>query len=179
MENKVSASNSSLQFGIFFGIIMILEFVIGYVINIDPTTDKSFGLTINLLNFFVLPFLFIFLGCSNFKKQNLGYISISECLKVGVSICVLAAIISGVFSAAFNFFIPEYFEEIMKKAKLVMIRDNPKLTSDQLEMGISMMKKFANPLIAIPFTIVIYALLGLIFSLIVGLIVKKDGYQSN
>ena len=179
MENKISASKSGLQFGVFFGIIIILEFVIGYVINIDPSTNKAFGITINILNFLVLPLTFIYLGCTNFKKLNANFISITESLKIGVSICILAAIISSIFSALFNFFIPEYFDEIVKKAKMVMIRDNPQMTSEQMEMGISFMKKFANPAIAIPATIVMYAFIGLIFSLIIGVILKKDAYQSN
>ena len=179
MENKISASKSGLQYGVFFGIIIIIEFVIGYVINIDPSTDKWYGITINILNFLVLPLTFIYLGCLHFKKLNANFLTISESLKIGVSICVLAALISGVFSALFNFFIPEYFDEIVKKAKMVMIRDNPQMTSEQMEIGISFMKKFANPVIAIPTTIIIYAFIGLIFSLIIGVILKKDAYQSN
>ena len=179
MENKISASKSGLQFGIFFGIIMILQLVIGYVFNVDPSTNKSFGIIINLMNFLILPTVFISLGCINFKKLNSGFISISQSLKVGVSICIIAGLISGVFSAIFNFLIPEYFEGIMKKSKIVMMRDNPQLTNEQVEMGISFMKKFSNPLISIPTTILMYAFIGLIFSLIIGLVVKKDAYQSH
>lgn len=179
MENKISAAKSGLQLGVFFGIIMILELVVGYVLNIDPSTNKSFGIAINLLNFLVLPCTVIYLGCSNFKKLNSGYITISESLKVGVSICTLAALISGVFSAIFNFLIPEYFEEIINKAKVAMMRDNPQMTNEQIEMGISFMKKFSNPVISIPSTIVMYAFIGLILSLIIGLILKKDAYQSH
>jgi uncharacterized protein YacL len=45
-------------------------------------------------------------------------------------------------------------------------------------MAISFSKKFMNPAIAIPVSVVMYAFIGLIFSLIIGAIVKKDPNQS-
>ena len=93
MDKTTSPAQSSLIYGLFFGSIMILEFVIGYVLNIDPQTNKGYGIGINVLNFLVLPLTFIYLGCSNFKmKLNLGFISFGECLKIGVTICVIAAL---------------------------------------------------------------------------------------
>jgi hypothetical protein len=35
-----------------------------------------------------------------------------------------------------------------------------------------------NPIISIPFTIIMYAFIGLIYSLIIGAIIKKDSTQS-
>ena len=179
MEEKKSASKSGLQYGLIFGLLMILEFVIGYVFNIDPQTNKSYGIAINVLNFLVFPLTFIYLGCINYKtKLNSGFITFSECLKIGVSICIIAGLISALFSAVFAMMYPEYFEEMYRKVTRMMVEKNPKMTSQQLEMSVSMMKKFSNPAIAIPAAVAIYAFIGLIYSLIVGAIVKKDANQS-
>jgi hypothetical protein len=179
MENTTSASKSGLQYAILFAVIMIFELVIGYVLNIDPQTNKLYGTLISVLNYFILPFTLIYVACFYFKtKVNFGFISISQCIKIGISICIVAGLIYGLFSAAFNFIFPEYFDEILKKMQSIMRQDNPQLSSQQVELSISMIKKLSNPLIAIPLVVIMYAFIGLIHSLIIGVILKKDANKS-
>ena len=59
-----------------------------------------------------------------------------------------------------------------------MLTENPTMSDEQVEMGLTMIKKFMNPAIAIPFTIAMFAFLGLIYSLIIGAIMKKENPQS-
>jgi hypothetical protein len=54
-----------------------------------------------------------------------------------------------------------------------MLKQNPNITSKEMEIGLAMMKKFMNPLIVFPVTIAMYSFIGLLYSLIVGAIVKK------
>ena len=179
MDNNVSPAKSALLYGMLFGVIMILEFVIGYVLDIDPQTNKAYGISINVFNFLILPGLFIYTGCNNFKiKLNSGFISFGQCLKIGVTICILAALIYSIFTSIFNVLFPEYFSHMFDKMRTIMAEKSPQLTSEQIDMAISFSKKFLNPAIAIPTTVVMYAFLGLIFSLIIGAIVKKDPNQS-
>jgi Protein of unknown function (DUF4199) len=147
--------------------------------NIDPQTNQGYGIIINVLNFLILPLILIYFGCNNYKmKLNSGFITFGQCLKIGVTICIIAGLISALFSTVFGMLFPEYFEEMYRKISKMMVEKNPQMTSEQLDMAISMMKKFSNPAIAIPFSIAIYAFIGLIYSLIVGAIVKKDPNQS-
>ena len=67
--------------------------------------------------------------------------------------------------------------EMYDKVADMMVEKNPEMTQEQIEMSISMMKKFSNPAIAIPATIVMYAFIGLIYSLIIGAIIKKEPNQ--
>jgi hypothetical protein len=179
MENKISPAKSALLYGMLYGVIMILEFVIGYVLDIDPQTNKAYGISINVFNFLILPGLFIYIGCNNFKmKLNSGFISFGQCLKIGVTICMFSALIYSIFTSIFNMLFPEYFIHMFDKMRIIMAQKSPQLTSEQIDMAISFSKKFLNPAIAIPSTIVMYAFVGLIFSLIIGAIVKKDPNQS-
>lgn len=176
-ENKSSAK-SGLNYGLLFGAIMILQFVIGYVLNIDPQTNPSYGVIISVLNYLVLPFIFIYVGCNNYKNNiNSGFVSFGECLKIGVSICVLAGVVYAIFSAVFGMIFPEYFDEIYDKVGKMMVEKNPDMPTKQIEMSISMMKKLSSPIFLIPITVLMYAFIGLIHSLIVGAIVKKDRNQ--
>lgn len=179
MEQKISPSKSALQFGILFGIFMVLEFVILYILNIDPITNPTVGIIVNVLNYLVLPVILITLGCTNYKqKLNGGFISFGECLKIGVTICLVAGLIYALFSIVFNMVFPEFMEDVLKKTRQVMLQQSPELTSEQLDMAIAMTKKFMSPALVVPVTVAMFSFIGLIYSLIVGAVVKNDKPQS-
>ena len=181
MSDKISptsVSKTALPFGLLFGILLILETVIFYVADIDPIMNPTVGTVMNIANYLILPPLLIYIACNSFKKLNSGFISFGECLKSGVIVCIIAALLFALFSVAFNVIFPEYMDEILSKTKSVMIANSPEMTSEQVEMALSVTKKFMSPMILIPATIAIYAFIGLIHSLIIGAIVKKDKFQS-
>lgn len=178
MENNISPAKSGLQLGLLFGVIMVLEFVISYIIGIEKLIGSSFGIVINLLNYLILPFLVIFLGCTNYKKMNGGFVTFSECLKIGVSITVVAALIYAIFNLVFNLIFPEFSNQILAITKSEILKKNPNMTAEQMDMAISMTKKFMSQYIVFPVTIAMYAFFGLLYSLLVGAIVKKDSNQS-
>ena len=175
MDKNISPAKSGTMYGLLFGVIMVLEFVVMYVIGMKSLVNSSVGVIVNIANYLVLPLIFIYLGCNHYKKDiNNGFISFSECLKTGVSITVIAGLVYAIFSVIFNLIFPEFINEMLEISKEGMITQNPNITSQELEMGLSMVKKFMNPLIVLPVTLVMYSLIGLIYSLIIGAIVKND-----
>lgn len=178
MTEKISPAKSGLQLGILFGVIMVLEFVIMYVIGMKSLIGSPVGMIVNLLNFIGLPILFIYLGCKNYKNLNNGFVTFGECLKVGVSMMVVAALIYAAFNVIFNLIFPEFLDEMISIIRSEIIKKTPEITSKQLEMGLSFQRKFMNPMIAFPATIAMYAFFGLLYSLIIGAIVKNEKPQS-
>ncbi|MCF8321566.1 MAG: DUF4199 domain-containing protein [Flavobacterium sp.] len=175
MEKNISPAKSALLYGVLFGIIMIFEFVIMYVIGMKSLVNSNIGLIVNIANYLVLPILFIFLGCQNYKnKINNGFISLGESLKVGISTTFMAAFIYATFNVLFNILFPDFIDEMIAISKEAMISKTPNLTPEQLEEGIIMMKKFMNPFIVFPVTLAMYSFFGLIYSLIIGSIVKNE-----
>ncbi|HPW97310.1 MAG TPA: DUF4199 domain-containing protein [Flavobacterium sp.] len=175
MENQTSPAKSALSYGLFFGLIMGIELILGYVLNIDPQTNSTYGIAINVLNYLALPFIFIYIACNNYKnKLNNGFITFGQCLKIGVLVCVIAALVYGVFYTIFQLFVPEYFNGMLDKMDKILRDKNAEMTQEQIDMAISMTKKFMSPAIAVPITIAIFAFVGLLHSLLVGAIVKKD-----
>jgi hypothetical protein len=177
MEITSKPSKSYLQYGVIYGIIMVLLFVVVYVSGINPVENRTVALPQSLLNNLILPVLFIYLGCISFKKNNNGFASFVECLKVGVSIAFVAGFIFAVFNLIFNFIFPEYANEMLTAQKQIMLTQNPNLTSEQVDMGLSIAKKITSPVFAFPIILVTFSFFGLIYSLIVGLIVKKENSQ--
>ncbi len=177
MSEITSPAKSAVQYGVFFGVIMVLEFVILYVIGIDTITNPSVGIVINLLNFFALPILFITLACINFKKINNGVISFNQCLKAGVTTAFIGALIYAIFTVIFNLIFPEFTQQMLEKTRTMMTETNPNMSQEQLDMALSWTEKFTSPFIVVPFTLAFYSFIGLIYSLIIGAILKNDRPQ--
>jgi len=175
MENNISPAKSGILFGVFFGVLMVLDFFILYIIWLNVLINTNFGVIVNVSNYILLPLLFIYLGCNNFKKNiNNGFITLSQSLKIGISITVIAALIYSVFNIIFNFIFPEFIDEMIAISRADMLAKNPNITSEQMEMGLAMAKKIMSPYIALPLTLAMYAFFGLVYSLIVGAIVKNE-----
>lgn len=167
-------AKSGLQLGVLFGVLMVLEFIIGYSMDIDPATSPAFGWTINILNYFVFPIWLIFMGCNNFKKGNGGYATLGQCIKIGLVICLIAALIYCIFFVIFTAIFPEFIPEMMEKMKSVMIAQNPDMPQEQMDMALKITEKMFQPVWIFAASLGIFAFLGLIYGLIIGAIVKKD-----
>ncbi|RXR22498.1 DUF4199 domain-containing protein [Flavobacterium stagni] len=174
MEQKTTVGKTILNYGALFGIVMVLEFVVGYVMNIDPQTNKTYGLVINLLNFLILPFALGYMGSNQYKKSNNGFISIGEAIKITVGMGAIAALIYSIFFWIFTIVFPDFIPELMEKIRSITIQQNPNLSKEQMEMSLSIMEKFMKPYVLIPTSILMYSFVGLIHGTIVGLIVKKE-----
>ena len=175
----ISPAKYSVQSGLVFGVIMILEFVIMYAIGMESLVGGPVGLIVNLLNFIFLPLFFIYTACTGFKKNvNSGYISLSQCIKIGVSLLFIAGVIYGIFNVIFNLIFPDFIDQMIDIVKSETIKKTPEITTEQLEVITGMQKKFMNLYIALPVTIAMYSFFGLIYGLIIGAIVKKDNPQS-
>jgi hypothetical protein len=180
MEKSISPGKSGILYGVLFGVLMVLEFVIMYIIGMKSLMETSVGPIVNIANFLVLPVLFIYFGCANYKNNiNNGFITLGQCLKTGVSITFIAAVIYATFNVVFNFIFPEFINEMLALVKEATLAKKPDLTSEQLETVLSMQRKFMSPFIAFPVTLAMYSFFGLIYSLIIGAIIKKEKPQSH
>jgi hypothetical protein len=110
-----------------------------------------------------------------YKKQNEGFMSLSEALKVGLGISALAALIGVVYSFILSEFLdPDLMQKALDFQMDKMRIENPEITQDQLENIRAMQEKFSGPLIRSAFQIIGSLFIGFIISLIGGLIVKKS-----
>lgn len=170
MENDISVSKYALNFGLLLGLIAIAFNVIGYVTGAMLSGDTWYQWI-----FYLVFAVFIFFTVYNYRSKNGGFMTFTQALKVGV----LTAVISGLISAIYNYFFltviePDLLNEIFVKAEEKMLQDNPELTSEQLEMGLGIMRKMANPLVGGSVLIAFSAFFGFIYSLIAGLIWKFE-----
>jgi hypothetical protein len=171
MEQKKYPVKSALKYGVIFGILMALQFVILSVMTIDYQSFPVF-----IMNLIIFPIIIIAISCKNYKKNiNNGYISIVECLKIGVTICLIAVLIYLIFSTVFNNLFPEFIENIIIKIRQSQQDYYPNLPPDQAEILISQSEKYMRSNSIIAFLIVsLFFIIGLIYSLIIGIFIKKN-----
>ncbi|MES2813119.1 MAG: DUF4199 domain-containing protein [Bacteroidota bacterium] len=177
METKTSTKKFGLDNGIYYGLAMILSFVVIYVLNIDLVENPYIGTISSVLSYFVFPIAFIWLAVNSFKKNNAGFASLGECIKTGVTVAFVASILLALFTLVFNLVFPEYLDEMMEQTRKIMMKQNPNLTSEQVEAALTMTKKFSSPVFSLPITIVFLTFLGFIYSLIIGALTKKERPQ--
>lgn len=172
--NPVKPGKVGLTYGAVFGVLLIVEYVVTYALDINPQEGGTIPTLNALLNYLILPFLFTFLACNQYKKLTGGYISFGQALKTGVIVCIIAALVLGIFNIIFNLIFPEVQAEMLVKAKEAMLKQNPNMTSEEMAIGVQMAEFFMKPYVLLPMSILMYAFIGLINSLIVGAIVKKE-----
>lgn len=108
-----------------------------------------------------------------YKKANAGYLILSDALKLGAGIGLVASIFSLIWYALLtNVIEPGFMDKAMEVAKVTAFEDNPKITEQQWQQGVEIQKKFQW--LFYPIGMIINILIGLIIGLITGLIMKKQ-----
>jgi hypothetical protein len=166
---KLTLGKFAMNYGIILGLIMILISVITYVTGMALEGVQW----PNWIYYVVFPIIILY-AISQFKKQNLNILSLSQALKIGVLIGIFSAIVIMIYSMIFNYLIdPEFMGQMMEVARDKML-ENPKMTEEVVEQSMKFVEMFSNPAISGAFMIAMSAIFGLIYSLIGGLIMKRE-----
>lgn len=172
MENQQTSTKSIiLNYGLILGIITILFSVIMYAmqgVNLKPPLWQT------IIGYFISIGV-IYMAIKKFKEINNHTLSIGQAIKTGVGIALIAGIIIAIFTFIFTKFVePNFQTMILEHAQETMLESNPDLSDEQVEASLKITKMFTSPTIMLPLIIVGKIITGLIVSLIVGLIMKKD-----
>lgn len=171
MENKSTSTKSiALNYGLILGFTTVIISVITYIIDMPLKTGWISGL-LGIIAMIAL----IFIGIKKFKEGNGGYISLSEALKVGIAIALIGGIIASLYQLVFLSYIdPEYISRVQELQLEQAVENNPEMSDEQIQMMKDMGAKFSSPWISFAGALIGNLLFGFIFSLIGGLILKKN-----
>jgi len=174
MKESVSPAKSALLYGSIFGLIMILQLVILYNLQLDPIQYGWVGLIINLCNFIVFPFTFLILGCMAFRRKNGGYLSVSQCLKTGLIVTLIGAMIYSLFYIIFVNAVPGYIENAVAQTRTVKLQSDPAVKPDVLAKFLDETRRGMKPGITVPMVMIVYTFIGMIGSFIVGSFLRRE-----
>jgi hypothetical protein len=167
-ENQPKTGKYALNFGIILGIVSIVFSIM--LFTMDMHYERNTAVQIISL---ILAAAAIVLAISSFKKANGGFLTLSEALKIGTGVALIAGILGLLyFFIQSNFIEPDYWDKAYEIGKQTALENNPQLTEEQIDQGIEMQKKFSW--LFYPIGLIINIIIGLVLGLIVGLIMKKQ-----
>jgi len=166
-ENQPKTGKFSLNYGLILGGISVIFGVMLY--TQDMHTSQSPALMIIGI---ALAAVVTFIGISNFRKANEGFLTLSQALKIGAGIALISAIIAIIYNLVLvNVIDPDTPSKIMD-ARLGPALESGEITQEQFDLQKEQSIKFWW--MGYPFILIINILIGLILGLITGLILKKD-----
>ena len=171
MENQQSSIKSTMiTYGLILGGISVVFQLMLFFLDMHYQQPPAVGIVSIVIMIGLLVYAFI-----QYKKENEGFFSLSEALKIGLGISLISAIIGIVYS----FVLTEVLDPATMQKSLdfqfeKMRAENPEMNQDQIDMARDMSQKFSGPLIRSAFQLIGALFFGFIISLIGGLIVKKS-----
>jgi len=168
-DQRPLAGKFAMNYGVILGVIMILISVIMYVtgMSLDGVQWPQY------LYYIIFPIV-IFYAISTFKRQNASTLSLGEAIKIGVVAAAVSAIIYVVYGLIFNYLIDPEFMVQMKEVVRDKMLENPNMTEEMVDQQMGVVEKFMDPVIGSAFWIAASMLFGLLWSLIAGLVMKKE-----
>ena len=171
MDNHASSIKSTvITYGIILGSISVVFQLMLFFLDMHYKNDSTAGIVSLIIMISVLLYSFI-----SYKKINLGYLSLSEALKIGLGISLVSALITIVYTQILiNFLDPETMQKSLDLTMDTMRSENPEIPQEALDTARSIQEKMSGPLIFSAVQIIFSLFFGFIISLIGGLIVKKS-----
>lgn len=172
---QAKARKFVLNYGLILGILMVVLGVVMYVANYHLNPHWAF-----ILTSFAIFIAVVVFAVKAYKKENGGFLTLGEAIKIGVGIALIAAIMAGLWNFLLSTYIePDYFAQAAELQRQKMIESNPSLTDQQLDKAAEMSAKFMKPWFTFAVSIVSNLLFGLLIGLGAGLIMKqKRPYES-
>ncbi|TBN04780.1 DUF4199 domain-containing protein [Hyunsoonleella flava] len=168
-EQQLSPGKFSVNYGLILGVIMIAITAITYFSGIMEKGEQW----PNFILYIIFPVIIIY-SINRYKKHNGGLLTLIDAIKVGVAVAVISALISTAFNALLFYVIDPYLTDRIMDITREKLYENPKMTEEMIDKTMETIKKFSNPWLGGAIGIGLSALFGLIYSVIGGLVMKKE-----
>ncbi len=166
---KLTPGKFALNYGLILGLVMIAIAVVMYVTGMALELKQW----PQYLYYIIFPVTVIY-AISQYKKSNGNLLRLGEAIKIGVLIGVISGLVYAVYGLIFNYIIDPEFMDLMMEATRDKMLENPNMTEEIVDQSMAMMEKFMSPLLGTAMWIAMSAFFGLIYSLIGGLVMKKE-----
>jgi hypothetical protein len=167
MENKPSMFTLSLGYGVIIALAIIVFSLVLFLINLDQGSGLEYLSYIILLAGIILVQI-------NYRNKYLGgYIEYGKAFMIGLLSSVFLGLIMGIYTFIFFKYIdPGAMEESMTLAEQKMMDRG--MTDLEIEQGMAMARKFQSVGMFTFLAVVGNIFIGMIFSLITAIFVKKE-----
>ncbi|MGQ7871099.1 DUF4199 domain-containing protein [Sunxiuqinia sp. sy24] len=165
MEEKSTFWKSAMTYGIYLAVAIIFYNVILYV------TGENMNTSLGLVTWGIMA-VGIFLCQKGYRDKELnGYIEYSKALGFGVSVMLFAGVLNALYSVIIMKIDPTIMEQVRILQEEAMMKQG--LSDEQIEMAGEMMSKMQSPLIIVLSSLLTFAFIGFVISLVTSIFVKR------
>ena len=168
METSQKLGTYNYRFGLIaagIGIVFsLMLYFMDMIYNQSPIIQA-----INIL----IPSTLAVLAIQNFKKDNNGFLSIKQSIKIGVGVFLVAGIIGLVYFTLFiNTIEPDFISNTAQMQADALREARPELEESMIQMQQENTEKFFY--VGFPVILIFNLFIGLIIGLVTGLFTKKS-----
>ena len=165
MEQKSTFWKAAMTDGIYLAVALILYNVVLYVLG--ENMNKTLGVIT-----YVIMGAGIYICQVNYRNKELGgYIEYSKALGFGATIMLFAGVLYSLYSVILLKIDPSILEQARIMQEEAMLKQG--MSDEQIEMMGEMMNKVQNPAVIVISSLLVFALIGFIISLVTSIFVKK------
>lgn len=170
MKSKsIPSKKYILKYGVLFGIASIIFSLTSYLTG--NYTDQG---VFHLIILFFITITSIIAGLLIFKKNNNGYMSLGEALKISIGISLLGGLMAILWKVLLIKVIdPEIITQIEDKQIKRIAKTATNFTQENIERKIAITRKYTSPIRMILIALAEDLINGILFGLIGGLIIRK------
>lgn len=167
-ETKPKTGKYALTYGLILGAIGIVFALMLYSLDMHYQ-GGTMVMGVSLL----ITIAVIVIGMIQFKKDNNGFMTFGQALKVGVGIGLIGGILGIIFNQILAGVIdPEMMGKAMEYQKGLLM-ETTKMTPEQIDAQMETIKKYSAPSMQIVFGLIYSVVISLLLSLIPALILKR------
>lgn len=165
-------SKEAKTFGLYLGVASVLFNALYYALGYTSIGEND---PVQSVVGIVLLLVFFILAALGQKKRQGGYLSYGEGFKTMLGAGVISSLIGVAYMAVMILVLePDYQQDILNQTYENMIQQNPDMTEEQLEIGMTMTEKFTSPMWMLLFMVFFGILFAAIFAAIIAIFVRKN-----
>ncbi|GGC08569.1 DUF4199 domain-containing protein [Dyadobacter sediminis] len=166
MEERTSTARVALKYGVLTSVIIM---VYTTIINVSGLSQNQFLTSLT----FVFMIVAIVLAMKDYREQNKGFMSYGEGLGLGT----LVSAVMGLLSSAFNMFYMQFIDNTLLEQAMNKVREDMEKSGKddaQIDQAMELSQRFMSPGIVFFMGVLGSILMGLIVSLIVAAILRRE-----
>ena len=176
MEAKRTQTKVAIHYGALYGLAAIAVSLLFYFFKTDIQSKLP------QYSAWVVQIVFIAMGIKSFRDEDLGgYISYGKSVGTGILISIFGGIIAAIFSIVFFVYIAPEMKQMILDAAQQKMGEQGGMTDEQMEIAMEWTAKMMSPGWLFFLSILGSVVMGLIFSLIISVFMKRDAnpFKSN
>tara|TARA_B110000977_G_scaffold168992_1_gene218572 strand:+ start:75 stop:599 length:525 start_codon:yes stop_codon:yes gene_type:complete len=168
-DQNLELKNHILQYGSILGGISVIFGLMLYSLDIHYQNDTNTTIVSLIITIGVIAF-----AQFNYRKDNEGFISLSQGIKIGLGMAAISGIINVLyFLVLSNVIDPEMMNKATEMGMNEFLDQNPEASEKLIEQVKDIQDNLTGPLISSSMVIIFSLLTGLVVSLVTGLFLKR------